>query len=74
MLAEEAYESCLRMDRTIALLSSAANDGKTPDELETLLSEYHIQAPSMPKTTALLASIPAEGSHPGAQYRLAGDR
>lgn len=41
-------------------------------ELEALTSKMVV--PEMPKTSAVLDRIPASETHPGAIYRLAGDR
>lgn len=41
-------------------------------ELEALTSKTVV--PEMPKTAAVLDRIPASETHPGAIYRLAGDR
>ena len=47
--------------------------GKTLEQqLQALTSK--LVAPEMPKTSAVLERIPASESHPGAIYRLAGDR
>ena len=44
------------------------------DGLEDRLAAFKAVIPPMPITAAVLATIEPHGSHPGAQYRLAGDR
>lgn len=55
-------------------LVRAAALGSGAAELVSALSGYAIDVPTMPDTKAVLATIPASASHPGAIYRLAGDR
>ena len=72
--AEQAYAESARLDKAISLLERAATGKLAADKLEADLGSFEPQIPSMPETAAVLASIPKHGSHPGAQYRLAGDR
>ena len=58
----------------MSLLRSVATGGTPAAELEANLAGFKPSVPSMPRTAAVLGSIPASSSHPGAQYRLAGDR
>ncbi len=74
MLAEGAYADSARLNKAIALLEQAAKGDVAADKLEAELKAFEPRVPEMPKTAAVLASIPAHKSHPGAQYRLAGDR
>ena len=74
MPAEQAYAESARLDKAVSLLEQAANGASAADKIEADLEAFQPQVPSMPDTAAVLASIPAHGSHPGAQYRLAGDR
>jgi len=65
------------MDHMVELLKLEAfgkvKSGKTLEqELEALTSK--LVTPDMPETSAMLETIPASESHPGAIYRLAGDR
>ena len=73
-LAEQAYVDRLSLDKAVSLLRSAATGGTPAAKLEASLAGFKPSMPSMPRTAALLGSIPASSSHPGAQYRLAGDR
>lgn len=73
-VAEEAYIQRVKLDKVIALLQSAAVGERDPSSLEEGLAAFHPKAPAMPETSAVLACIPASESHPGAIYRLAGDR
>ena len=76
--AEEAYEAVLRTDQMMALLQQQATGAGAKDasHLDSALQSFmkQLATPKMPKTAAVLAEIPASGDHPGAQYRLAGDR
>ena len=62
----------------MALLQHQATNAEAKDasHLDRALQSFMTQlaVPKMPKTAAVLAEIPASGDHPGAQYRLAGDR
>ena len=65
------------MDHMVELLRLEAagklkSGAKLEHELEALTSRA--VAPEMPQTQAVLARIPASESHPGAIFRLAGDR
>ncbi|KAK9838176.1 hypothetical protein WJX81_006705 [Elliptochloris bilobata] len=76
---EEAYAECVRTDHITAALRKASASG---DEAPTLAAELEAAAaadaaprpPAMPETRAVLRTLPAHGTFPGAQYRLAGDR
>ena len=76
--AEEAYKAVLRTDQMMALLQQQATGAGAKDaaHLDSALQSFmkQLAVPKMPKTAAVLAEIPASGDHPGAQYRLAGDR
>ena len=76
--AEEAYEAVLRTDQMMTLLQQQATGAGAKDasQLDSALQNFmkQLAVPKMPKTAAVLAEIPASGDHPGAQYRLAGDR
>ena len=74
MPAEQAYAESARLDKAIFLLEQAAKGASAADEVEAELKAFEPQVPAMPETAAVLASVPAHSSHPGAQYRLAGDR
>lgn len=71
--ADEAYAERAKVDKSLALLTAAANGGNSQD-LEAQLASFAPTVPQMPPTAAVLATIPASASHPGAIYRLAGDR
>lgn len=62
----------------MALLQQQATSAGAKDasHLDNALQSFmeQLAIPKMPKTSAVLAEIPASGDHPGAQYRLAGDR
>ena len=73
----DAYSECLKMDHMVELLKLEAfgkvKSGKTLEQqLQALTSK--LVAPEMPETSAVLDRITASESHPGAIYRLAGDR
>lgn len=72
--AEQAYADSAKLNEAITLLEKAAKGDTAADKIIADLEAFEPQVPSMPTTAAVLASIPAHGSHPGAQYRLAGDR
>ena len=72
--AEEAYTACLLMDRKAKLIRRAALGSGTLAEAAKELAASQPDVPSMPKTSAVLHQIPASNKHPGAIYRLAGDR
>ena len=62
----------------MALLQQQATGAGAQDasHLDSALQSFmkQLAIPKMPRTAAVLAEIPASGDHPGAQYRLAGDR
>ena len=65
------------MDHMVELIKLEAfgkvkSGGKLEEQLQALTDK--IQIPEMPKTAAVLQTIPASDEHPGAIYRLAGDR
>ncbi|DBA70016.1 TPA: hypothetical protein ACH3X2_012365 [Trebouxia sp. C0005] len=73
----DAYSKCLKMDHMVELLKLEAfgkvKSGKTLEQqLKALTSK--LVAPDMPETSAVLERISSSESHPGAIYRLAGDR
>ena len=75
--AGSAYSECLKIDHMVELLRLEAfgkvkTGAKLEGELEALSSKMVV--PEMPNTSAVLDRIPASESHPGAIYRLAGDR
>ena len=72
--ADQAYADCVELDHAVSLLQSAADGSGSPDSLASDLEAFRPSVPEMPPTSALLQSIPASATHPGAQYRLAGDR
>lgn len=74
LVAEQAYDERVRFDQAIALLQSAAKETKSAKGLEASLAGYKPEVQEMPTTSAVLATIPASDTHPGALYRLAGDR
>ena len=81
MGAEEAYAQCVRTDQVTAVLreASAGGDGapSSAPDLETALvaaADAAPRPPAMPETRAVLRKLPAHGTFPGAEYRLAGDR
>ncbi len=74
MGTEEAYANCLKDDEAVRLLAQAARGEVPQDTLATALVAYTPNIPKMPNTSAILATIPKSDKHPGAIYRLAGDR
>ena len=75
--AGNAYKDCLKTDHMVELLRQEASgklksSAKLEHELETLTSKLAV--PEMPETCAVLSRIQPSESHPGAIYRLAGDR
>ena len=71
----------MRTDQvTAALREASAGGGDAPSstsDLETALAaaaEAAPRPPAMPETRAVLRQLPAHGTFPGAEYRLAGDR
>lgn len=71
----------MRTDQvTAALREASAGGGEAPSsarDLETALAAAADAAPrppAMPETRAVLRQLPAHGTFPGAEYRLAGDR
>ena len=72
--AEEAFRERVLFDEAVKLLRAAAVGEASAGELEAELKRFKPENPAMPPTTAVLASIPASKEHPGAIYRLAGDR
>jgi hypothetical protein len=59
------------MDKKVELLRSAAS---AKLDVEAGLAGFKVQVPGMPKTEAVLRTLPPKGDFPGAQFRLAGDR
>ena len=75
--AGDAYMECLKTDHMVELLRlEAFGKVKSGAELEEKLKALSskVEVPEMPKTAAVLQTIPASDEHPGAIYRLAGDR
>ena len=72
--ADQAYVDCVELDHAVSLLQGAAEGSGSADSLAADLEAFQPSVPEMPPTSALLQSIPASATHPGAQYRLAGDR
>ena len=73
----EAYRECLKADHMVQLTRLAAlGQVGSPQELAGQLQAMtnEVVMPEMPKTEAVLQSIAASDDHPGAVYRLAGDR
>lgn len=65
------------MDHMVELIRLEAfgrvkSGGKLEEQLQVLSEK--MQIPGMPETAAVLQTIPASEEHPGAIYRLAGDR
>ncbi|CAL5223800.1 g6371 [Coccomyxa viridis] len=69
---EDAYRECVKLDQMVEMLRSAAANGSL-DGFESL-SIHQVSMPEFPETRAVLKTLPASESFPGAQYRLAGDR
>ncbi|KAL3134817.1 hypothetical protein ABBQ32_007791 [Trebouxia sp. C0010 RCD-2024] len=73
----DAYSECLKTDHMVSLIRHQAL-GRTQRgaKLEQQLQEVTdgVAIPKVPQTAAVLQSIEASGEHPGAIYRLAGDR
>eukprot|EP00884_Botryococcus_braunii_P008296 jgi/Botrbrau1/17468/Bobra.0054s0055.1 len=74
MTLEESYEACIKNEEKIRLLEGAALGETDPAKLHTMWLSFQPRIPEMPQTSAVLATIPASHHHPGAMYRLAGDR
>lgn len=72
--AEQAFAERVVADKAINLLQARALGKTSEGEMEAVLAGFQPSVPQMPQTAAVLASIPASGGHPGAHYRLAGDR
>lgn len=75
--AGDAYSERLKTDQMVHLiclqaLGRSKSGGKLEQQLQAVTDRMVI--PEMPKTAAVLQSIAASGDHPGAIYRLAGDR
>ncbi|KAK9817750.1 hypothetical protein WJX72_001615 [[Myrmecia] bisecta] len=68
----EAYRQCLYTDKLVERVCKAAL-GEAVD-LERDLQTLHTPVPHMPETSAVLLRIESSATHPGAIYRLAGDR
>lgn len=73
----EAYSECLKTDHMVQLIRLEAfgkvkSGGKLEQRLQAMTNQ--VVMPEMPKTKAVLQSIAASDDHPGAIYRLAGDR
>lgn len=77
MHAGDAYSECLKTDHMVSLICHHAL-GRTQSgaKLEQQLQEVTdgVVIPKMPETAAVLQRIAASDDHPGAIYRLAGDR
>ena len=72
-----AYKDCLKTDHMVELLRQEAtgklkSSAKLEQELEALTSKLAV--PEMPDTRAVLSRFQPSETHPGAIYRLAGDR
>ena len=73
--AEQALMSSLDLQNKEVLLRKAALSGNTAsNKLEQLAEAFRPSLPKLPSTRAVLHTTPASDSHPGAMYRLAGDR
>ena len=72
--AEEAYTECIVTDKKVALLREAASTGGAKSGVEDALASFKVDVPEMPRTEAVLRTLPPAGDFPGAQFRLAGDR
>lgn len=75
--AGEAYSECLKTDHMVQLIRLEAcgqvkSGGRLEQQLQAMTNRVVI--PEMPETAAVLQSIAASDDHPGAIYRLAGDR
>jgi hypothetical protein len=64
----------VELDKAVTLLQNAAVGSGYAETLASDLKSFQPSVPEMPPTSALLHEIPVSGKHPGAQYRLAGDR
>ncbi|KAK9808039.1 hypothetical protein WJX73_007706 [Symbiochloris irregularis] len=75
---EEALTASLDLQHKESLLRKAATqaqaDTSASSSLEKQATAFQPSLPQLPHTQALLHSMPASDTHPGAQYRLAGDR
>lgn len=74
---EEAYAARVRTDALMAALRAAALGAKDALPLGSIAAAnaaLAVSVPEMPPTRCLLKKVPASGSFPGAEYRLAGDR
>lgn len=75
MTVEEAYMQRFQVDRQVSLVNEVARGSRTAAEAEAEMAAFKVDVPACPPTEAVLRVIPAvQGSHPGAQVRLAGDR
>lgn len=64
----------MKEEEQVRLLEEAAAGKLDPGKLHSMFLSYEPRIPEMPATEAVLATIPASPHHPGATYRLAGDR
>jgi urea carboxylase len=78
----EAHAALLATDARLTALRAAARAGVAGKEMVAAVQAAEAAAaavaseaaPRMPESKALLVKVEAQGSHPGAEYRLAGDR
>ncbi|KAK9819502.1 hypothetical protein WJX74_000026 [Apatococcus lobatus] len=71
---EGSYKACLTLDHQVKLIRRAALRSGTLEEAAREIAAFSPDAPQTPTTSAVLHEIPASETHPGAIYRLAGDR
>lgn len=72
---EEAYQACLRADKLLEVVRDLARGAITVGNGGEALSAFQVEPLSnVPETKPLLLKVEPHGDHPGAEYRLAGDR
>lgn len=74
MPAEEAIRALQQLEFQESLLRSCALGSVPPEQLESDFNARSFPTPSVPPSQAVLHTTAASASHPGAIYRLAGDR
>eukprot|EP00803_Ostreobium_quekettii_P002335 evm.model.scf_303EXC.6 EVM.evm.TU.scf_303EXC.6 scf_303EXC:97659-103117(+) len=70
---ESAYSKCRKRKLMMRLLCSVAQGKASVDDAVAELSGAEFDVPEMPEAKAVLKRL-SQWCHPGAQYRLAGDR
>jgi len=69
-----AYAARFKTDFIVEAATAVARGALTLAAADAQIAAFSVPLPPTPETSALLKRVPASATHPGADYRLAGDR